>query len=185
MILSAASILNHYLVFYLLFIFFLFFRLRGARWRELVFVILGALVPYFFLFGLMYLFNADISGFLKSISVLWQYKLVFEPDTIFKGFGIFLVLLFIIGSWQAANQYVKMKILTRKFSVTLFFLFLLSVLIVLLVPSVSQDSLFFIATPLSFLFGYYFTTCRINIFNQVLFLLFLVGNTGLFVYSFF
>jgi hypothetical protein len=185
MILSVATLLNHFLILYLLFVFFLFIRLRGSRWRELVFIILGTVLPYAILFSLLYLFNANISGFIKSIGLLWQFKLDIEFNQFFIGFGMYLTLLFLIASWYLVNHYVKMKIITRKYSITLFVLFLLSALFMLFVPSVSRDSLIFIAAPLAYLFGYYFNTCKINIINQILFFLFLSGSSGLFVFSFF
>lgn len=184
MLLSLASIFYFNIIFYLLFIFFLYFRLRGAYWRELVFIILGAALPYFILFTILYLLDIDSMNYIDSIKVLWQYKLVFNSGNVFLGNLIFSGILFLIASWQAMSQYVKMKIITRKFSVSLFSLFVLTVAFVLLVPSINRDGIVYLAIPLAFLYGYYFTTCRINIINQVLFFLFLAGNATTIIYSF-
>lgn len=184
MLLSLASIFYFNIIFYLLFIFFLYFRLRGAYWREFVFIIIGAALPYFILFTTLYLLDIDSAEYVHSIRILWQYKLIFNSGNIFMINIIFSGVLFLIASWQAINQYVKMKIITRKFSISLFSLFVLSVAFVLLVPSINRDGIVYLAIPLAFLYGYYFTTCRINIINQVLFFLFLAGNAATIVYSF-
>jgi len=184
MLLSIASIFYFNIIFYILFVFFLYFRLRGIYWRELVFVILGAALPYFSLFCLMYLFSSDISEYIASIKVLWQYKLVTVHSNAFLINITFLAILFLISSGQAMNQYVKMKIITRKFSVSFFVFFAFSLAFILLIPSLNRDGILYISAPLSFLFGFYFTTCRSNILNQVLFFLFLAGNIVTLVYSY-
>lgn len=181
LLLSLVSLVYFNIFFYLLFVVFLFFRLRGAFWRELVFILLGAAIPYFFLFGILYLTDNSISEYMSSIWNLWEFKNVMETSTFLWVNIAFAVLLFFISSWHAMNQYVKMKIITRKFSVSFLVLFIISLIFALLLPDLNRESLFFLAAPLSFLFGYYFTTCRLNILNQLFFLLFLIGNVGVLV----
>jgi hypothetical protein len=183
MIISVASLFNFFIAFYLLFIFFLFFRLRGGLWREVLFIILGAILPYVVFFAMLYLFDADIQSFLSSYIILNTYHFVFEATNPEILLLLFLGIFFFVASWKAMNQYVKMKIIVRKYSVLLLVLFALSIILGLLFQSINRDIMLFIAVPLSFLFGFYFTTCRTNIFNQILFLLFMAGNASVFVLS--
>lgn len=183
LLISLASILYFNILFYLLFVVFLFFRLRGGYWRELAFVIVGACIPYFFLFGILYIGNNSLGNYFDTIKMLWSFNTAFVNETFFWINTGYICLLFFVASWHAMNQYVKMKIITRKFSVALLVLFLFTLIFALLLPAENRENLLFVAAPLSFLFGYYFTTCRINILNQVFFVLFIIGNVGSLVLS--
>jgi hypothetical protein len=183
LIISIASFVNYFLAFYFLFIFFLYFRLRGGHWREFVFIFFGAIIPYLMLFALLYLTDGNVKAYMNSYGVLTKFRTTIELTIWFISYLGFLSFLFILGSWKAMNQYVKMKILTRKYAVVLLTLFGFSLVLVWLVKSIGNQGFLFIATPLSFLFGYYFTTCRTNIVNQALFFIFMLSNAAIFASS--
>jgi hypothetical protein len=184
LILSTISFFNVYLLFYIAFIFFAYSLFRGVYWRELVFVILGIALPYLILYAIMYLVDINISEYNKAFRSFWQLKFAPTIDKSMLINGAYLFLLFIITSGNTLNSYVKMKILTRKYASALLGFFVLTVLLALFVPIVDRAILFFLFTPLSFLFAHYFVTCKITIVNQVMFFLFMFGNVGVFVLSF-
>ncbi len=179
LILSIVSMLNPLLLFFQLYVLFLLLRLRGQYWRELVFVVLGALWPYAMLFAVMFLTNVSLTEYFEEALKLVKLGAGLELSSIAWMAGGFYLLLFIVSSWKALNDYVKMKIIVRRLSLIFLFLFLFPVIILLLWPTVHPENLLFVVVPLSYLFSYYFSNCRINLFNQVLFVLFLL--TGPFI----
>ena len=185
MLLSLASYFNHYLLYFAVFLGFLFFKLRGSQWRELVFIPIGITIPHFILIAFMYLFNVDIKAFIESYKVLFFFEYTMPVSVSLILTGSFAVLLFLVASWKALNQYIKMKILTRKYSISFLILFFLTLLFIVFFPYLNRDSLFFLAAPLSILFGFYFVSCRPNLVNQILFFLFMLGNVAVYVQGYF
>ncbi len=185
LLLSVASLFNHLLLFYTLFLILLFFRLRSGSARELIFIFIGTILPYAVLAALLYLFNVSIPGYVKSYSVLFEFKHNFPFDGMMVLFLSFYLLLFLVTSWRALNDFTKMKILIRKYAVSFLFLFLISLFLLLFFPYLNQESYLFVGIPLCFLFAYFFVNCRPNMINQVLFFLFLLSNVAVFVQDFF
>ncbi|QQS52412.1 MAG: hypothetical protein IPM71_06680 [Bacteroidota bacterium] len=180
LILSIASMFNPFLLFFQLYVLFLLFRLRGQYWRELVFLVLGALWPYAILFALMFLTDVSFKQYFAEAIKLIKSGAGLDLSLISWIAGGFYSTLFLISSWKALNDFVKMKIIVRRLSLLFLFLFLFPLAILLLWPTTHPENLLLVAVPLSYLFSYYFSNCRINLLNQVLFVLFLL--TGPFIF---
>lgn len=177
LILSFASIINFYCLFLALFLIFIWLQYRGlARWRELVFIIVGITLPYLFFFAGLYIADITISGFLNSLFVFKGNKISLPGFPSLYVLGIFTGILILIASKHILQKYVNMKIVSRKFSLIFLSLFFVTLLIAMLYPGVESDIIFFLALPVGFLLSYYFSTCRINLFNQILFVLLIVTN---------
>lgn len=182
LLLAFLSFINFYVIFYIIFVLFVLIQLRGFRWRELLFILFGTLIPYIFLIALLYLFNGDVQGWFSSFKALFTTKTVLVYPDLIYGISIFSGLLFIVSSYWILRNYVKMKIVTRKYALIIFGLFVLTLCVLLFYPALNIDFIFFIALPVSFLFSYYFATCAINIFNQILFAIFLGFNLAVLLF---
>lgn len=176
MIISAASLLNIYFIFFIVFILIIWLQYRGFRWREFIFVVLGTLVPYLILFAVLYLRGINSTPIIYGFKDLTQVRSVVPiGNTGYYVLG-FLSFLTLVGSVHIIRDYAKMKIVIRKYSLIFLFLFFIVFLIALFFPLIERDIIFFFALPLSFLFSYYFTHCRTNIFNQLLLLALIAGS---------
>lgn len=175
-LISTASLLNTYFIFFVVFILLIWIQFRNLRWREFVFIILGTVTPFVILIAILYLNNQEILPVFNAFSELKGIKIVYPFDTkIYYLIGItgFLI---IVSSFLVIRNYVKMKILTRKYSLIFLFLFFSVLLIAYFFPLTERDVIFFFAMPIAFLLGYYFSICKVNIFNQILFLALIIGN---------
>lgn len=181
LLISLASIFNFYTCFLLFFLIFALLQFKGLQLRELVFIVLGLILPYALLIGCLYLANKDITAFIDSYAQMFSFKLALDISITQMALFVFSGLLIIIGSLHMLKSFVKMKIITRKYSVVFFGLFIISLLITLFFPLADRDILFYLALPISYLFAFYFATCQIKLVNQILFVLLIVGNAYVFL----
>lgn len=177
MILSVAAIINIYFLFFTVFLIFVWFQFRGImRWRELVYILLGVSIPFLFFLSALYLANIELSGILNANFVFKSHRPQLPASLPLISLGIFTSVLILIASLHIIQKYIKMKIITRKFSLIFLSLFVVVLLITIFYPGVSNDILFYISLPVGFLFSYYFATCRTSLYNQILFILLLAVN---------
>lgn len=176
LLLSIASFFNIYFIFFVVLIIIIWIQYRGFNWREFAFIILGTIIPYLILFAVLYLKGIHISPIVNQFNGLTEIKSVIPlGSTVYYIIGLF-GLIVLIGSVHIIRDYVKMKIIVRKYSLIFLFLFLSVLLIALLFPLIERDIIFFFALPISFLFSYYFSNCETNILNQILFLSLIAGS---------
>ncbi|MBN2484700.1 MAG: hypothetical protein JXB34_01880 [Bacteroidales bacterium] len=181
LVLSVASFFSFYVIFFNVFLFFAWLHYRGiARWRELVYIIIGAILPYFFLFSAFYLSDIKFNGFFKQF--FYYPGLVLQSNAYKHALipGIFSGAIILLTSVHILQQYMKMKIVNRKYSLAFMALFINALLIAFFYRGIETDFIFFIIFPLSFLFSFYFSTCRYSIFNQLLLILLIVANIFVF-----
>lgn len=176
LIIAVLSMFNFYCIFFAFFILFIWLQFRRKYWREALLILFGILLPYAIMFVFLYIYGYDTknwySGDFKQII---QTEIIhFDPAL--KTLSGITIIVFLLSSVKIIRDYFKMKIITRRYSLTFLFLFLVVILIILLSPQTGFDILFFLSVPLSFLFAYYFTYCKANIYNQLLLLLLIAGN---------
>ena len=169
LLLSIASFINVYILFYFVVILIILILFKGLSGRELMFMIIGIAFPYLILLSILYLFDHNIKEVFNSF-VIYNATTIIHPTLIQIVLGAFSLFMVIAGSIKILGYYVKMKIATRKFSLIFLYLFLITLLIANFYPVVNKDIIFFLAAPTSFLFSFYFSTCKINLFNQILFI---------------
>ncbi len=128
---------------------------KRTEWRNYVLPVLGILLPWFLAYSYYFLFS-DTSLMLESINqnFLSRNKLFIEniPLVIFIGFLIFSTLL---SSIFLLSQYDEKKINTRKYFQIFFLIFIISLVLLAAVPSVSQEILIIMAFPLTCLVANY------------------------------
>lgn len=179
LLISVASIFNFYSIFLIAFLFYVLIQFRGPGFREFIFILLGLALPYVFLIALLYLWEMDINSFLESYSLMFSMSTTFSLNLYFKITLGFTALLIFISSLRMMNDFIKMKIVTRKYSIVFLGLFTTTFLIAIFYPVADKDIIFYVALPLSYLFGHYFSSCKTNLLNQVLLLLLIAGNIAL------
>ncbi len=183
LLISFCSIFNFYTALLVVFLIFVLIQFKGLQWRELLFIIIGMLVPYIIFIAMLYIINMDINAFFISYKKMFSMRVVFDNNLSLFILGAYTLFLLIIGTIKMMNSLVKMKILTRKYSIVFFGLFLTSMLIAVFYPVADRDIIFYVALPLSYLFGYYFANCRVTLVNQVMFLLLIGGNILFAIYG--
>jgi hypothetical protein len=162
------------IIFPLLFIVLLLFR--NKMWQEWLYPWIGFCLP--FLFWASYLFMTDQSlqnigeEFRRTFSASGRTQVYTLVQLIFYGY---LVLLVLIGSMHMIRTISTRKIQSRIFFLVFFWLFILSILMLWVIPATGTDFLFTGGISISFLLSNYFATCRNTRFNNLLLALLLAG----------
>jgi len=161
----------------IIFIGLIFFR--NFDWREWFTAIFGFITPLILVLTYIYVFDKDLSiiDLFKSIV---KDKILLSPIKI--GFLIYSFFISFICMLNNANKIHTLKIITRK-TISFFivnFIFVSSVILLFFVPEFSK--LLILVAVINFLFitTYYFTTCNVNRFNNIILVIFIVSP--LFIY---
>ena len=144
--------------------------LRPPSWRELLFVFLGIFLPFLYIFSVYFL--QDIP-FDKTWDTIFDWvflrRMLDTNKYLLAGIGFYIVLI-LLTSIYTIRKFTTDKIIIRKYYQLLFFLFLNLVTIFLLIPSAGMELFYLFAIPASIPLSIYFTGCRNNFFNQLLFI---------------
>ncbi len=176
LLISLASLLNPYIIFLIPLILIIWVQNRNFRWQEFLFILYGTVLPYLFFVTYLFLSDEPMGPLFESFRNVGNIRTVYNlrpPHYYLIGFTGYLIL---ASSFQIIRNYVKMKIIIRKYSMIFLLVFLSILLIGILYPFIGRDIIFFLAMPLAFLFSYYFSVCKITIFNQLLFLALTIGH---------
>jgi Family of unknown function (DUF6427) len=164
-----------YLIFFIFFIWAALAVLKPFNWREWAFTIIGFLVPVFFTFSFYYLVYND------PLRIYLDFKAAFSSNYHFSDYHIsgiaffgFMVLLVLVASQFMIRTYTGMKILPRKAFTVIFWLFVNSIAVYLLVSQASVEMIFLVAIPLSYLFSNYFTFMKSRVWGNIILLLLLI-----------
>lgn len=170
-LLSIGSLFYFNLIFLIPIIWISQIILRGFNLREWFISIVGFATPYFFL--LFYYFYFDkLDVFNKILSQ----NLFFSNNTL--SFNIYYLILFsylgvliLISSLHLLSNFNTKKIITRKYFRVLFWLFLLSSILLIILNSISIEFIVIIALPISFLLSNFFVSIKSRFWGEVLFIL--------------
>jgi hypothetical protein len=149
---------------------------RNTVWQEWVYPCIGFCIP--FIFWGSYLFLTD-----QSIHLMWEdfrraFSLsgrVHEYSLIQLSFFGYLALLIIIGSLHMIRTIRIRKIQSRAFFIFFLWFFLLSIIMVWVIPAAGIEIIYFSGISLAFLLSNYFTTCNNTRFNNLLLGLLVAG----------
>ena len=171
---SLASLIYSTIALYLIIIWIILSILRNAGWREWVFTIIGFALPYLFLYSVYYLTDQDIPANTQNIFSNFTHERGFEfPGLLPMIFYGFMALLVFIASIRLLSAYQGMKIYVRKFFMVLFFIFLFTLGIHLILYHKALELIFFYAIPVSYLLTFYFIQIRSKAIGEILFTIFL------------
>ena len=161
-------------LFYLNLVFFFPFLWIGfliikpkVNWREYILSTLGFILPW--LAALAYYAGTgqleDLIGVLKeNISSHQSFLVGNLPIQIYLGFLGFLTLL---ASFLILSQYDGKKISSRKYFKAFFWIFLMSCILIVTNPAVSQDIIVLLAIPLTYLISNYLIYMKRPIWGEI------------------
>jgi hypothetical protein len=171
LLLSIGSIFYFNLLFLAPFLFLAQLTLRSHYRKELLFILIGLLLPFLYIISFYFIIGESIAGIVvrlgewMTFSNKLEYNLQFLIAIGFYAFMIFIASIF------AIRKFTVTKILVRKLYQLFFYLFFNVIVIYLLIPSSGDELFFLIAIPLSALLSVFYAECRNNFINNILFLL--------------
>jgi hypothetical protein len=144
--------------------------LRTGSLIEIVLSILGLVTPYALTFGLYYVLGKDLGSLLSLIKInIFD----FRESFILTGLTITaLILTAILVIWSIAYLILNMnkkKIKSRSTFSLLIWVFIISFLIYMLVPSVSVEIIWFMSIPASYFVSHYFVFVKKKLIPEILF----------------
>jgi hypothetical protein len=149
--------------------------LKPFNWREWVFTFTGFLVPIFFTFSFYYLLYND------PLRLYHDYKAAFSIGFYFSNYHVStiiflgtLVLLILIASQFMLRTFQSMKILPRKAFTIIFWLFVNTLAVYILIRQASVEMIFLAAIPVSYLLTNYFTFMKARLWGNF-FLILIIG----------
>ncbi len=150
---------------------------RPFVWREWVFTIFGALLPYIFLVSMYYISGKDPSLVFSDItSQVYKPSATFRVSEYVLSFYVFLGIILMLSSFFMIKKYAIKKIQSRKFFVFFLYSFINSLFIYIFVPSAGLEIIYFTAISLSFLFTHYFINTHNTLIINLLFFITAFGG---------
>lgn len=149
--------------------------LRTVNLKEIAISILGLLTPYLLAFGLYYVIEKDLAAFLSLIvnNLLdktegYQFSALTIVTLISAGIFILLSIAFLIKLMNTK------KIKSRKTFSLLIWVFLISIGIYIVLPSVSVEIVWLISIPVSYFLAHYFVFVKMKLVPEIFFAVMLV-----------
>jgi hypothetical protein len=149
--------------------------LRTGNLKEIIISILGLLTPYLITFSLYYVMGKDVGSLWRLFSENLYTKATFYP---FQRLTI-VTLVFCIGLiFVSLSQLFKMmntkKIKSRKTFSLMIWIFLISIIVYVVLPSVSVEMIWITAIPICYFLTHYFVFVRKKMMPEILFTLLLL-----------
>ena len=147
--------------------------LRPFNWREWTYAVIGMALPFGFLAATCYLVDFPLKDYFTGFSDLFKSGGQHYNTSQLVSIGGILA---IVGyaSYYMVTTISNMKIQARKMFMVFLWLFLYTLLIYFTVRGTWIEVVYFLAIPLSFLLSHYFTRCRKNWINDLIFSVFLL-----------
>ncbi len=157
--------------------------IRSFNAREWFALFFGLITPWFFYFFYHYFVNNDLMAVMNILKSN-LFTEVNHYDTIFHYiFYSYCLLLFVITGFYLVKTISTEKISVRKFHGAFFWFNLVSVIVFVLVPTVSNEILYLSFIPIVFQYTHYFTTSKGKFWPNLLFILFFVLSILMQFYS--
>ena len=160
-LIGAGSLFYFNLIWFNIMVWVALLILRPVIWREWVFSILGLAAPWFFLLATDFFLHDSIQWSTGMVSVNFVTRnllnFLFLPDRIFLSF---LLLLIILASRKIMHSMTKMKVLSRKIFLLMFWVFAVTMVTFIAVENANVELLVFAAVPVAFLFSHFILSVR-------------------------
>jgi len=158
--LGLGSLFYFNIIFFIIFLWTALVVLRSFYWREWLYTVLGAGIPYFILFGVYYLADLKCNTIILAIKSNFSYHGILDISKTQIVFTGFLAILILIASQYIFKIMPNKKILPRK-SYNLFLIeFFIVILLYFSIPSASSELAYIIALPVSMLISHIFVTAK-------------------------
>lgn len=168
LMISMGSLFYFPLIFLSLILWIGILLLRPIHFREWFMSVIGLLLPYLFTWSFYFLTDQN-SLFWETIKANWKFDNSFEQLNLSNYlFFSFLLILTIPAGMKMIYQSGNRKVSTRKFLRVYFWLSAISVLYLVLIPSMAVEMLPVLALPLSYLFANYFLHIKNTLIGNIL-----------------
>lgn len=148
--------------------------LRPFYWREWIMPITGAIVPFIFLSSVAFLFHNDPwSNFQILLESLKTDYLQINWNLSSYIFAGVLLILIILSSSYMLRIFQFRKIYIRNFYLSLFWLFVISILLIAISGFQDAGLIYFLAIPVSFILTNYFINSKKKRFITIMFNIYL------------
>jgi hypothetical protein len=144
--------------------------LRTGNITEIFISVIGLITPFILTFGIYYLSGFD----LKNLLSIMEFNLINKPDSY-----VFTPLKIVVISFIALGVLVSMihlltlmntkKIKSRKTFFLLIWLFMISLIVYIVLPSVSVEIVWIMAIPVSYFLSHYFVSVRNKLIPEIFF----------------
>ncbi|MDP4184210.1 MAG: DUF6427 family protein [Bacteroidota bacterium] len=147
-----------------------FFTLQKTiGWRNYVLTLLGVALPWIYCFA-AYFSTQRFQYLIDTISQnIHTSNIVIFKDLHIQIFLGYLIFLTILSSFVIISHYEEKRISSRKYFKVFFLLFVCSVALLVILPSVSREMAVIFAIPLSYLIANYFLCIRHPLWGELLF----------------
>ena len=150
--------------------------LRSFYWREYVYPVLGIIIPVIFYLAWLFLNDLSLIDFFERFgSSLFNGFPEFTIDWPGKLFIAYSALIILLSSIYMLRVFQFRKVYIRSYFMMLFWLFVISMMIFVLVSGFYVEMIYIISIPVTFIMTYYFTTNRESWLNKVLLYLLILG----------
>ncbi len=175
-LISLSSLLYLNSILFMVFIWLGLILFRQFNWREWSFTLIGLLLPYLFIYVYYFVFNIDFGSFVAVLknSLMTPYSIAEKINEI-KIFMIVLGIIFVISSLFMIQTFDTKKTHARKFFLYFFWVFILTGLLFIFVPSFCMEALLIVAIPIAFLISHFFAFVKVNFITRLLFTLLILA----------
>ncbi|MFA5329205.1 MAG: DUF6427 family protein [Prolixibacteraceae bacterium] len=137
------------------------------NWRDYVLTTLGFLLPWFAVV-IYYLIVGETDIFYQTLEKnMTTHQVFFKSNLPIQIYMGYLVLLTILGSVHLLGQYDEKKISSRKYFKVFFYIFLISCVLIVAAPAVSQEIIVLLTLPLTYLISNYLISMKHQIWGEV------------------
>lgn len=145
---------------------------KSPQWRDLVAPILGALVPFIFAFSWFYL-NDNTNELFNNISqnFITQQQHIRGSISLQVYLGYLIFLLIVGSAFMILRNFDEKKVSSRKYFTVLFWMFINSLILILIIPSASIEMFMLMAIPLAYLIANYLVFTQQRFWSGTLFYL--------------
>ncbi len=166
--LATGSLFYLNLVFFFPFLWIGFIILNPkVNWREFILTTLGFILPWLAALT-YYLSTGRTDELLQTLETNFLSHQIFLRENLATQVYLgFLVLLTLLGSIFLLSQYDEKKISSRKYFNAFFWIFLISGILIVASPAVSQEIIILLAIPLTYLISNYLIFMKRQIWGEV------------------
>ncbi len=175
-LLAIASLFYFQYILIIMFAIVSIFIIRSKPTKEIFSVIFGFILVYVFFYESYFLINGtwfSFNPFFESISIK---TLKLDNTAIFIGFGIFILLTFVIANNHILQKIATKEIEKRTIFQLLFSLFVFFTISYVAIPNVSFNFLNSLSIPVSILFGDYVSNLKLKKINKIYFILLIFSS---------
>ncbi len=144
--------------------------LRTGNITEVFITLIGLITPFVLTFGIYYLMGYDLHNLLNIL----EFNLINKPDSyVFTPFTTMLISFIGLGILISMTHLLMLmntkKIKSRKTFFLLIWLFVISIAVYIVLPSVSVELVWITAFPVSYFLSHYFVSVRKKLIPEIFF----------------